>query len=48
MLTVVIGIGAFILGVGVGGAAIIKQVRSGRIVISGEIYLCKYTGRIVR
>lgn len=48
MLTVLIAAGAFILGVGIGGAVIIRQVRSGRIVIGREIYLCKYTGRRIR
>lgn len=48
MLTVLISIGAFVLGIGIGAAAIIKQVRSGRIEISGRIYYCKDTGPVVR
>lgn len=48
MLTVLIAIGAFILGIGIGAAAIIKQVRTGRVEISGRIYFCKDTGPVVR
>lgn len=48
MLTVLIATGALILGIGIGGAVIVRQVRSGRIVVGGEVYLCKYTGRVKR
>lgn len=47
-MVVVIGILAFLLGVGVGGASIIRQVSSGRLVAGGRIYLCKDTGPVVR
>lgn len=48
MVTIIVGAAAFILGVGVGAAAIIRQVRSGRIVIRGRIYYCRDTGSVVR
>ncbi len=48
MVTAVIGILAFLLGYGLGGGAIIRRVQSGRIIISGRIYLCKDTGPEVR
>lgn len=48
MVVAVVGILAFLLGYGLGGGAIIRRVLSGRIVISGRIYLCKDTGPEVR
>lgn len=48
MIILIVGMAAFILGVGIGGASIIKQVRSGRLVAGGRIYLCKDTGPVVR
>lgn len=48
MTAVIVGVAAFVLGIGVGGASIIRQVRSGRLVAGGRIYLCKDTGPIVR
>lgn len=47
-MAVIVGLMAFILGVGVGSASIIKQVRSGRLVAGGRIYLCKDMGPVVR
>lgn len=34
MLTVIVAAGAFFLGFGLGAASIIRQVRSGRVVVS--------------
>lgn len=48
MMAVIVGVAAFVLGIGVGGASIIRQVRSGRLVAGGRIYLCRDTGPIVR
>lgn len=48
MATFVVGVGAFILGVGIGGASIVRQVKSGRLVAGGRIYRCKDTGPVVR
>lgn len=48
MTAVIVGLGAFVLGIGVGGASIIRQVRFGRLVAGGRIYLCKDTGLVVR
>ena len=48
MLTILALVAAFILGVGIGAAAIIRQVRSGRIVIRGRIYYCRDTDSVVR
>ncbi len=48
MITFLVGAAAFILGVGIGAANIIRQVRSGRIVINGRIYYCRDTGSVVR
>lgn len=48
MLTVIIAVVAFFLGAAAEAAAIIRQVRSGRLVIDGRIYLCKDTGPVVR
>jgi len=48
MMAVIVGLLAFVLGIGVGGASIIRQVRSGRLVAGGRIYLCKDTGPVVR
>lgn len=39
---------AFGLGLILGAGTVIRQVRSGRIVISGRIYHCKDTGPLVR
>lgn len=47
-MSIVIGVLSFFLGIGVGGASIIRQVRSGRLVAGGRIYLCKDTGPVVR
>ena len=48
MMAVIVGVAAFVLGIGVGGASIIRQVRSGRLVAGGRIYLCRDTGPVVR
>lgn len=48
MLTVIAAVGAFLLGLGLGAAGIIRQVRSGRLVAGGRIYWCKDTGPVVR
>lgn len=48
MLTVIVAAGAFFLGLGLGAASIIRQVRSGRLVACGRIYWCKDTGPVVR
>lgn len=48
MTAVIVGVAAFVLGIGVGGASIIRQVRSGRLVAGGRIYLCRDTGPVVR
>lgn len=48
MMAVIVGLVAFVLGIGVGSASIIRQVRSGRMVAGGRIYLCKDTGPVVR
>ena len=48
MMAVIVGVAAFALGIGVGGASIIRQVRSGRLVAGGRIYLCRDTGPVVR
>ena len=48
MTAVIVGLVAFVLGIGVGGASIISQVRSGRLVAGGRIYMCKDTGPVVR
>lgn len=48
MMAVIVGVAAFMLGIGVGGASIIRQVRSGRLVAGGRIYLCRDTGPVVR
>lgn len=47
MIAVVAAV-AFSLGLGIGGASIIRQVRSGRLVAGGRIYLCKDTGPVTR
>lgn len=47
-MTAILFIGVFLLGVGVGGDSIIRQVRSGRLVAGGRIYLCKDSGPVVR
>lgn len=48
MMAGIVGLLAFVLGIGVGCASIIRQVRSGRLVAGGRIYLCKDTGPVVR
>ena len=48
MMAVIVGVAAFMLEIGVGGASIIRQVRSGRLVAGGRIYLCRDTGPVVR
>ena len=48
MLTVIVAAGAFFLGFCCGGGAVIRQVRSGRVVASGRIYRCMDTGPVVR
>lgn len=48
MLTVIEGLAAFFLGMGIGAASIIAQVRTGRLVAGGRVYLCKDTGPVVR
>jgi hypothetical protein len=47
-MMVIVAAAAFILGMGIGGASIIRQVRSGRLVAGGRIYICKDTGPLVR
>ena len=47
-MMVLVALLAFVLGVGVGGASILRRVRSGRLVAGGRIYLCKDTGPVVR
>lgn len=48
MLTVIVAVGAFFLGFCFGAGAVIRQVRSGRLVASGRIYRCMDTGPLVR
>lgn len=48
MLTVIIVAGAFVLGFCLGAGAVIRQVRSGRLVAGGRIYRCMDTGPVVR
>lgn len=48
MAAFVVGVVAFILGAGIGGASIVRQVKSGRLVAGGRIYRCKDTGPVVR
>lgn len=47
MLTVIVAAGAFFLGMALGAARIIRQVRSGRLVAGGRVYCCKDTGPVV-
>ena len=44
----IIGIACLTVGIGIGGASVMRKVKSGRIVISDRIYLCKDTGPVVR
>lgn len=48
MLTVILAAGAFFLGLCFGAGAVIRQVRSGRLVAGGRIYLCRDTGPVER
>lgn len=48
MTTVIIGLLAFFLGYGFGGAYYIRKIRAGRVEIEGRIYFCKDTGPVVR
>lgn len=48
MTAIIVGLLAFALGYGFGGAGVIRQVQNGRVVAGGRIYLCKDTGPIVR
>lgn len=48
MMVLIVGVAAFVLGVGIGGASIVRQVKSGRLVAGGRIYRCKDTGPVVR
>lgn len=48
MVSAVIGIMAFLLGLGAGGRVIIRRVQSGRLVFGGRIYLCKDIGPEVK
>lgn len=48
MLTVIVTAGAFFLGICFGAGAVIRQVRSGRLVAGGRIYRCIDTGPVVR
>lgn len=48
MLTVIVATVTFFLGLGLGAASIIRQVRSGRLVAGGRIYWCKDTGPMGR
>lgn len=47
-MTWIVGIVCFVVGVGIGGASIIRQVQSGRLEACGRIYLCKDTGPVIR
>lgn len=48
MIPLVLGAVCFILGLGVGGGYILRQVQSGRVVAGGRVYYCKDTGPVVR
>lgn len=48
MLTVIVAAGAFFLGFCFGAGAVIRQVRSGRLVVGGRVYRCMDTGPVVR
>lgn len=48
MTAIIVGLLAFILGYGFGGAGVIRQVQNGRVVAGGRIYSCKDTGPVVR
>lgn len=48
MMVLIVGVAAFALGVGIGGASIMRQVKSGRLVAGGRIYRCEDTGPVVR
>lgn len=48
MLTVIVAAGAFVLGFCFGVGAVIRQVRSGRVVVGGRVYWCKDIGTKVR
>ena len=48
MLMVIVAVGAFFLGFCFGARAVIRQVRSGRLVAGGRIYRCIDTGPVVR
>ena len=47
-MMVIVAVGAFLFGMGVGAASIIRQVQSGRLEAGGRIYFCKDTGPVVR
>lgn len=48
MLTIIVAVGAFSLGFCFGAGAVIRQVRSGRVVAGGRVYRCMDTGPVVR
>ena len=48
MLNIIVAGAAFLLGAGLGGAGIVRQVRAGRVVIGGRIYFCRDTGPVIR
>ena len=48
MLTVIVAVGAFFLGFCCGAGVVIRQVRSGRVVVGGRVYWCKDIGAKVR
>lgn len=48
MITVVVGVAALFVGIGLGGASILRQVKRGRVVAGGRIYWCKDTGPVVK
>lgn len=48
MLMVIVAAGAFLLGFCFGAGAVIRQVRSGRVVAGGRVYRCMDTGPVVR
>ena len=48
MLTVIVAVGAFVLGFCFGAGAVIRQVRTGRLVAGGRVYRCMDTGPVVR
>ena len=48
MITVIVGAVALFVGIGLGGASVLRQVKRGRVVSGGRIYICKDTGPVIR